>query len=196
MAEAGQNEPADEIKRRALKRLLVAVALIVLAIAALALIERWSAPKPIPEPIAEPTIAPPPALPESAPAIAEAVPESAPEATPPTSEAPPPPEVINNEKLTPPVRPHGLPKPAAQMESSAPPTTAKTEAPHGYILQLGVFASPANAEALQSKLAKAGIRSHTETRVHVGPFKDKTEAEQAMAKLRAMGMTPVIMPAR
>ena len=65
-----------------------------------------------------------------------------------------------------------------------------------YLVQAGVFTSTANAQSLQQKLAKAGIRAKVETRVQLGPYKDRREAEQALAKLKKLGVNAVMVPAR
>jgi DedD protein len=65
-----------------------------------------------------------------------------------------------------------------------------------YVVQAGVFTSPANARTLQQRLAKAGIRAKVETRVQLGPYKDRREAEQALAKLKKLGVSAVMVPAR
>jgi DedD protein len=75
----------------------------------------------------------------------------------------------------------------------APPATAELAS---YVVQAGVFASPANARTLQQRLAKAGIRAKVETRVQLGPYKDRREAEQALAKLKKLGVSAVMVPAR
>jgi DedD protein len=66
--------------------------------------------------------------------------------------------------------------------------------PKGYVVQLGVFTNYANAQQLQERLAQNGIKSYTETRVHVGPFQNKAEADQALAKIKAMGIGAVVVP--
>lgn len=75
--------------------------------------------------------------------------------------------------------------------ASAPggPTAAK-----GYAVQLGVFSNPANATQMQEKLSQHGIKSYTETRLHVGPFQGKAEAEAAQVKLRGLGISAVVVP--
>lgn len=62
-----------------------------------------------------------------------------------------------------------------------------------YAVQLGVFSDPDNAKQLQSKLAQHGIPSRTETRVQIGPFKTRAEADRAKEKLKALGMTAVVL---
>lgn len=75
---------------------------------------------------------------------------------------------------------------------------AKTAEPafKGYTVQLGVFSNPTNALQLQEKLAQNGIKSHTETKLHVGPFQSKAEADQALAKIRSLGISAVVVPVR
>jgi cell division septation protein DedD len=53
--------------------------------------------------------------------------------------------------------------------------------------------SAGNARALQSKLADKGIPTHTETRVVVGPFKDRAEAESVIGQLKEMGLGGVVV---
>ena len=64
------------------------------------------------------------------------------------------------------------------------------------MIQVGVFTSPANAQALQKQLRRAGIESHLETRVHLGPFKDKRDAEKALARAKRLGINAVLVSAR
>ncbi|MBZ0091322.1 MAG: SPOR domain-containing protein [Sulfuricellaceae bacterium] len=76
------------------------------------------------------------------------------------------------------------------------PVAAPEAAPKGYLVQLGVFSDFANAQQLQQRLSQHGIKSYTETRLHVGPFNTKEEAEQSLAKLRSLGISAVIVPNR
>ena len=81
------------------------------------------------------------------------------------------------------------PSPAASR-----PILANAEPPagRGYVVQLGVFTEPANAQELVARLRKQGIRAYTETRVHVGPFLNRAEAEKAQAELRRLGISGVV----
>jgi DedD protein len=85
------------------------------------------------------------------------------------------------------------PRPPAE---KAPPAAkaAPEPAPKGYTVQLGVFSNPANALQLQEKLAQHGIRSYTETRLQIGPFKDRAEAENALRQVRNLGIGAVVVP--
>ncbi len=62
-----------------------------------------------------------------------------------------------------------------------------------YVVQLGVFNSATNAQSLQKRLKRAGIDAHLETFVKVGPFKDKYEAEKALARARKLGIQAVLV---
>lgn len=62
------------------------------------------------------------------------------------------------------------------------------------MVQVGVFTDMENARQLQAKLAEHGIPSHTETKLQVGPFNTKAEADAAQEKLKALGMGAVILP--
>ncbi|HYN27309.1 MAG TPA: SPOR domain-containing protein, partial [Burkholderiales bacterium] len=155
----------ERLKQRANRRLLAALMLIGVAIGGLYLMERWRQQPAITAPPHEPAqalIAPPsPELPgEPAQAGHPAAP-------------PPPPQVLNNEKLAEPAKPAPA-SPAAGAKISAKPAPA---AGNAYVVQVGVFMSPANAQALHQQLLKAGIPAHTETRVQLGPFQDRREAE-------------------
>lgn len=65
----------------------------------------------------------------------------------------------------------------------------------GYVVQLGVFANPENARELVERLRRQGVRAHLETRVQVGPFLDRREADKARAELSRLGYTPLLTTA-
>lgn len=74
---------------------------------------------------------------------------------------------------------------------------APAAAPHAsYVVQAGVFASIANAQALQERLAKAGISARLETRVQLGPYGDRKEAQAVLARLKQLGVRAVIVDVR
>ncbi|WP_434633558.1 SPOR domain-containing protein [Chromobacterium sp. CV08] len=90
---------------------------------------------------------------------------------------------------------------AAPTASAAPATTAPPPAPAkaepagssvGYQVQLGLFSSIGNAQKLVRDLQKHGISAHTVTRVQLGPFKSRAEADEAMKKLRELGYSPLL----
>jgi DedD protein len=81
---------------------------------------------------------------------------------------------------------------AAQPSRPAPhPATALGEP---YLVQVGVFSEPERARELVERLQKRGIRAHMETRVHLGPFANREEAEKAQAAVRGLGLKAVLTP--
>jgi DedD protein len=85
--------------------------------------------------------------------------------------------------------------PEKNVDKTQPPASAQagSVAARGYAVQLGVFSNPANATQMQEKLSQHGIKSYTETRLHVGPFQGKAEAEAAQVKLRGLGISAVVV---
>ena len=68
-----------------------------------------------------------------------------------------------------------------------------------YVVSLGVFSDPANAKQAQSKAQAAGFKLYSErlksphgvqTRVRAGPFATREAAEQARDKLKSLGLSP------
>ncbi|NHQ82600.1 SPOR domain-containing protein [Chromobacterium vaccinii] len=79
--------------------------------------------------------------------------------------------------------------------TAAAPSPAKAEpagSSVGYQVQLGLFSSMSNAQKLVRDLQKHGIAAHTVTRVQLGPFKNRAEADEAMKKLRELGYSPLL----
>lgn len=198
MAQESTPEEGADIRRKAMIRLGIAAAVTLLALAALWWLDQSGKPEPKPKAAAPAPIVSAPALPPPPPAEPpeeEPAPDAA--AEPPAEAAPPPP---------PPAAPEaGLPaprKPAATAGAAAPrrpaapavtpPASPPPPADAGYVVQLGVFTNPANAQELVERLKKQGIRAYTETRVHVGPFKDKAEAEKAQAELKRLGVSGLV----
>jgi DedD protein len=61
-----------------------------------------------------------------------------------------------------------------------------------FVVQLGMFSSIENAQALLERLKAQGVPAYLETRVVVGPFRDRAEADAAQRKLQAAGVSGVI----
>jgi DedD protein len=105
------------------------------------------------------------------------------------------------------VRPQ--PPPHAPVESAAPPPISKagsghSEASHGsgWSVQLGSFASRANADNLVRQLKGQGFAVYvvsggsgaaTRHRVRVGPLPDRDAAERTAAKLKTLGHASSLM---
>lgn len=89
-------------------------------------------------------------------------------------------------------------KPAAEPRPLAFKPATEAARPEGssvgYRVQLGLFSNLDNAAALVKKLRDNGIATRTETRVSVGPFNTRAEAEEAMEKLKTLGLSPLLAP--
>jgi len=180
--------PEGHVKASTGRRLIAAAVLIGLAIGGLALVDRFRGRPAGLTPPHEPSEAlftPPAAEPNHVPVKPDQ----------PTL-APPPPKIINNEILVPAPRATS----AAPLQEAAPDgaPAEKTASTPGkaYLVQVGVFTSPANAQALQKQLQRAGVEAHLETRVQIGPFKDKREAEKALARAKKLGINAVLVNSR
>jgi len=90
------------------------------------------------------------------------------------------------------------PKPVARVVEArpapavTPPVVSRLFS--GFLLQAGVFSSIQRAEELHARLTLSGVPSTLETRVQVGPFKSKHEAEAAQAKLKELGVETILVP--
>ncbi len=92
--------------------------------------------------------------------------------------------------------------PAQGNDEHAP--AAKPAESGRWAVQTGAFAEAKNAKKLQAKLRAAGLKSYvetvkaksgTQTRVRLGPFDTKAEAERAGEKAKAMGLRADLVPA-
>lgn len=87
------------------------------------------------------------------------------------------------------------PSPTAEPPVTAPVSPARPQgSSFGYSVQLGLFSSVDNAEKLIQALKARGVAAKSETRVQMGPFNTRAEAEEAMAKLRELGYHPLLVP--
>ncbi|WP_018151057.1 SPOR domain-containing protein [Leeia oryzae] len=91
-------------------------------------------------------------------------------------------------------------KPTATAPAT-PQTVPATKAPalqgsviQSYTVQAGVFGQYDNAAMLYQKLRDQGIPAKLESRVIIGPFKDKAAAAAAVRELQALGIKPVVIP--
>jgi cell division protein FtsN len=88
----------------------------------------------------------------------------------------------------------------AQAPAAAPPASAA--AGSGYLLQVGAFPSPSDAETLKAKLAMQGfvanvspvnVNGQTYNRVRLGPFHSATELESAKQRLASAGINAIAL---
>ena len=81
-------------------------------------------------------------------------------------------------------------------EAAAPSETGR------FVVQVGAFAEVAAARETRQKVEKLGLKTYTQVaqtasgsriRVRVGPFASREEADKALAKARAAGITAVVL---
>jgi len=204
------NDAALDLRRRARRRLIGAIALVL----ALVIVPPWIMdlePRPVTIdlkveiPPQDTNRLQPPATVGKAPEVASA--PVKPDA-PPTAEAKPPsPPAPEKPKAE-------APRPAAKASGAKADVVART-APaakgadakraeailnaEGFVVQLGVFADRENAKKLEARLAKAGVKHYAEsvavaggdqTRVRAGPYPTREAAEQAREQLKGIGLAP------
>lgn len=91
-------------------------------------------------------------------------------------------------------------KPDAKAEPKA--DAAGKEVPQRFVVQVGAFADEAKAREVRAKLEKAGFKTYTHvaetkegkrTRVRVGPFASREEADKAASKIKPLQLQPQIL---
>lgn|SRR5690606_4501444 len=186
-------DEALDLKRRARRRLIGAIALVLF----LVIVPPWIMdlePQPvettleveIPQPDERP-------LPVVPPQTEGPAPEQ-PAAPAPAVEAPAAePQAETPKQTAKPATPPAGSKPEAKADK---PAAAKGEA---YVVPVATLSTEGNVKELQAKLSLAGLESYTEpvktasgqyTRVRAGPYASKAEAEKVHARLREMGLKP------
>jgi DedD protein len=187
---AERQQDVDTLKRRGRRRLVGAVALVLLAVIVLPMVfdpePRRSAPPVSVRIPGEDDSAFKPKLPPRAPAP-KAPEKPAPEAKAEEKKAP---EAKMDEKKAEEKKPE--PKAPDSERARAEAALANAE----YMIPVGAFANP---DAVLAKLAQAKLRYYTETvatakgpvtRVRAGPFATKAEAEKAIGTLKGLGLNP------
>ncbi|WP_293761925.1 SPOR domain-containing protein [uncultured Aquitalea sp.] len=135
----------------------------------------------------------------------------------PAEHAPAKPAKTEKPAVAEPAKPHKQPDPAAILEgrfdgADAAPTPKKNTAnkPEKVdnaasgkpVIQLAALSDPAKADALKAKLSSIGVSAHFSkvqtskgevTRVRVGPFASRAEAEAALQKLSHAGVSGIIV---
>ena len=155
---------------------------------------------PAPKPVARPAASAPVI---AAPAAPSAVPTPTPVAAKPT-EAPAPSPVRASEPVAPAkpavaAAPTPAPKPAAETPKPAAPIA---QAAGRFVVQIGAFAEASAVRDVRSKAEKAGLTTFTQTvttadgqrtRVRLGPFASREEAEKAAAQAKAAGLGGAVL---
>jgi DedD protein len=206
-----ESEEALQLKRRARRRLVGAIALVTFVVIVLPLIlDKEPGPAGPPLSVQIPsqeaggfntrivppaTELPPAPVPEKK---AEVVPA---EAEPPAAKAAPP---------APEAEPSAPKADAAGGEVAKVPKTEELRAQaalsdQAWVVTLDAFSDEKNVRQLRTRLSAAGVKSYTEpvktskgdlTRVRAGPFASKEAAEKARVKMVAMGLKPGAVASR
>ncbi len=213
MAKATISDEELQLKKRARRRLVGAVALVLLIVVFLPMILD-SEPKPLNQDIAitippipkpEPTpqvVTPTPSAPAPATPAASSMPHVAglpegkaavqPESVPATEAKP---ALQKSESPRPEPRSEARPAPKPAQKHDTKPAPASHAPDDSFVVQLGAFSNAANAKALQKKLQDNKFKAYTElvknangdrTRVRVGPYASREAAEKARDRLKAM----------
>jgi DedD protein len=200
-------ENLDTVRKRAKHRLIGAAVLVLVGVVGFPLLFD-SQPRPIPVDIAieipvRQSVKPlAPAIPSAAPSAAPVAPPAAvasvtPAATPvpavpavPVAAAPAAPRVAEDGAR------------AKALLEDKPVAGANVPAELRLVVQVGAFADAAKAREVRLKLEKAGLKTYTQvaeskdgkrTRVRVGPFASKAEADQAVLKIKALDLPATIL---
>jgi DedD protein len=188
--------PDEDYKRRARRRLIGAVALAIVAVILLPLVLQDEPPPAGPLDVRMPApmtmkdsaddgktveYAPPASNTSVEPAPAEEVSRPAPPASPNAGDS----AKTDKQRLLAPAAPTA---PAATANKGAEEAKAGS-----FTIQVGVFADKTNVQRLQSRIASLGMTAYTEpvgdaTRIRVGGFASKPEADAAVTKLTAVGI--------
>ncbi len=185
MAKAISDEEL-QLKKRARRRLVGAIALVLLIIVFLPMVLD-SEPRPRNEDVAIsiPPISNPESIPNSS---LPAAPASLPQPQVAGMPAPAAPGAVPELEAAP--EPEQRSVPASQESRSGQETRT---APESFVVQLGAFSNAANARALQKKLQDNQFKAYTETikssngdrtRVRVGPYPSRESAEKARERLK------------
>lgn len=137
-------------------------------------------------------VEPPPAAPKPKP---EAKPEHKPEAKPVAK-----PAVVDDGARARALLNGGALPPAAQVAAAKPATADAADA--RFIVQVGAFAETAKAQEVRMKVERTGLKTYAQvadtkdgkrTRVRVGPFSSRAEAEKAAGKIRGLDLPAAIL---
>jgi DedD protein len=218
MATEKLSEQEIQLRKRARRRLVGAVALVLLMVTVLPMIlddretqtqqpeiavnipsqesSKEFTSKVVPAAPVEPAAPAPTAKPDMPSAVAPA-PQPDPEAAP-VEQTPPKPVAAETKPAE---APATKPEPAVKPEKTEIET--KSAEPKGdFSVQIGVFSDAGNVKQLQAKLKDQGYKSYTEKlststgdkiRLRVGPYGSRAEAEKARDKLKAAGTAGIVV---
>ncbi len=182
-------EDADNLKRRARRRLIGAVALSTAIVVVLPMLLD-SEPQSVGSDI-EIRIPDKDKMAEFVPNISIPPVPDTPQAA--SVEAAPAPAAAS-QVLIAPVAPAAEVSPPTAVAAASPPAAAPKES---FVVQIGAFTNADSAHRLQTKLRTEGIKVYTENigdkiRVRAGPYPTRAAADQVRLKLEMQGLKPVV----
>ena len=102
----------------------------------------------------------------------------------------------------PPAKPEAAKVEAAKAEPDKPPTAEAKDGAARFVVQVGAYADADKAREVRRKLEKAGLKTYTHvaetkegkrTRVRLGPFATREEADKAADKAKQLEFTPAVL---
>ena len=148
-----------------------------------------------PTPAANPTPLPPE---QGLSATEEVVAPPAANATKPAPAAP----LVPAPTPAPPAKPEATKPEPAKAETEKPPTAEAKDGAARFVVQVGAYADADKAREVRRKLEKAGLKTYTHvaetkegkrTRVRLGPFATREEADKAADKAKQLEFTPAVL---
>lgn len=216
------SQDVETLKRKGRRRLVGAIALVLVAVIVLPMVFDSEPRRPPPvsvripsedDPAFTPKVVPkaPPSDPATSAAAAKAESKPEPRAeTKPSPEPPPPAAMEPRPEPKPEPKLEAAPKPAAK--KSVPPSEAERKRAEAalegrtqFIVQVGAFLSPEKVKEVSGRLEAAKVPFYTEqiavsggaaTRFRAGPFPSREAASAALDQLRSLGFKPDKVTAR
>lgn len=120
----------------------------------------------------------------------------------PAAEAPAPPPAPKPAPAPAPTPAPPAPREDAQRARALLEGKASEPAAGRFVVQVGAFADPAAVREARAKVEKLGLKTYTQvvdtssgkrTRVRVGPFGSRDEADKASARIRSAGLAPAVL---
>jgi DedD protein len=102
----------------------------------------------------------------------------------------------------PPAKPEATKAESAKAEPDKPPTAEAKDGAARFVVQVGAYADADKAREVRRKLEKAGLKTYTHvaetkdgkrTRVRLGPFATREEADKAADKAKQLEFTPAVL---
>lgn len=209
MAAEQLNEQEIQFKKRARRRLVGAIALVLLMVTVLPMLLDDRTVKTPQQEIA--ITIPSQENSDFTSKVVPITPETQPQAAP---EPEPEPEAIDESAAMTKADSEPVAQPAEKADAAKAPAAKPAEKPvaekpapqaagaEPYAVQIGVFSTMASIKRLQQKLSAQGYQSYTEKlstdhgekmRLRAGPFANRAEAEKAAAKIKDAGMAGMVV---